>query len=478
MKKNSNRIKKLSIALALVVLVVIIIILLIKVFGGKEYTIFFNTNGGSTINSLTIKKNEKISQPTTPTKEGYIFDGWYYNDKKFDFNTKVTKDITLEARWKDSEINDLILDTTTLSLTVGESKQIKVTLTGELKDTKLVWKSSNKKIATVDSKGNIKSLKEGKITITVATKDGEYSKTINVSVKAAKGNPVKEPTKSDSKDNETDKTVAVNSVSIKNLTGKNKIYIGGTVDLQAVLNPNNASNKKVTWTVDKKDLGIIAADGLNATLVGKAKGTIKVTVKTDDGNKIATIEIEVLGNSTSNNVSGSTSSLTSIYLQETNNKFHIKIKADDMDSSKIGTHFYATKYSHLDYETNKQNYVISEIVVQGGNEKETYECTSDLTIKASGSLVSDNVIEKEDGKIYFGGKNSIIDTTEVDLKAIINAQKTGGYKKQIKYKVSANEMTTLTADIEILNRGNQNYLADKEINITMNSSNLICNTIK
>ena len=99
MKKNSNRIKKLSIALALVVLVVIIIILLIKVFGGKEYTIFFNTNGGSTINSLTIKKNEKISQPTTPTKEGYIFDGWYYNDKKFDFNTKVTKDITLEARW-------------------------------------------------------------------------------------------------------------------------------------------------------------------------------------------------------------------------------------------------------------------------------------------------------------------------------------------------------------------------------------------
>ena len=149
-----------------------------------------------------------------------------------------------------------------------------------------------------------------------------------------------------------------------------------------------------------------------------------------------------------------------------------------MDPSKIGTHFYATYHSYLNYATNKQNYVISELRVEGGNEKEIYECTSDLTIKASGSLVSDNVIEKEDGKIYFGGKNSIIGTTEVDLKAIINAQKAGGYKKQIKYKVSANEMATLTADIEILNRGNQNYLADKEINITMNSSNLICNTIK
>ena len=46
-------------------------------------------------------ENKKATEPTAPKKEGYTFLGWYLNDTKFDFNnTKITKNITLIAKWK------------------------------------------------------------------------------------------------------------------------------------------------------------------------------------------------------------------------------------------------------------------------------------------------------------------------------------------------------------------------------------------
>ncbi len=65
----------------------------------KEYTITFDSNGGSSINSQTIKENELIKEPSNPTYEGYTFDGWYLDDAKYDFTSKVTKDLTLKAKW-------------------------------------------------------------------------------------------------------------------------------------------------------------------------------------------------------------------------------------------------------------------------------------------------------------------------------------------------------------------------------------------
>ena len=41
------------------------------------FTIRFNTNGGTSVKSIKIKKGEAITLPDSPTKEGYIFDGWY-----------------------------------------------------------------------------------------------------------------------------------------------------------------------------------------------------------------------------------------------------------------------------------------------------------------------------------------------------------------------------------------------------------------
>ena len=43
--------------------------------------------------------NGKASAPDTPVKSGYTFAGWYLGESRFGFNTAITKDITLTAKW-------------------------------------------------------------------------------------------------------------------------------------------------------------------------------------------------------------------------------------------------------------------------------------------------------------------------------------------------------------------------------------------
>ena len=65
----------------------------------KIYTITFNTDGGSVVNAQYVSENEKAQVPANPTKSGYTFAGWYSGDNKFDFNTAITGDMTLKAKW-------------------------------------------------------------------------------------------------------------------------------------------------------------------------------------------------------------------------------------------------------------------------------------------------------------------------------------------------------------------------------------------
>ena len=68
----------------------------------KEFTITFDTQGGSEIKPITIAEGTTITFPRNPTKEGYIFDGWYLSDafvEKFVATKTITGDITLYAKW-------------------------------------------------------------------------------------------------------------------------------------------------------------------------------------------------------------------------------------------------------------------------------------------------------------------------------------------------------------------------------------------
>ena len=63
------------------------------------YTVSFDTDGGSSVDSIRVKHGGTITFPTDPTKEGFSFDGWSLNEEKFDINTIIKSDIELIAKW-------------------------------------------------------------------------------------------------------------------------------------------------------------------------------------------------------------------------------------------------------------------------------------------------------------------------------------------------------------------------------------------
>jgi len=49
---------------------------------------------------VVVKENEVIEPLTSKEKEGYTFVGWFNGEEKFDFSTKITKDIALVAKYE------------------------------------------------------------------------------------------------------------------------------------------------------------------------------------------------------------------------------------------------------------------------------------------------------------------------------------------------------------------------------------------
>ena len=67
-----------------------------------RYTVTFDTQGGSEINSIRVTRNGTVTKPEEPTKEGYIFEGWFTDEdctNAYDFDKRVTENITLYAKW-------------------------------------------------------------------------------------------------------------------------------------------------------------------------------------------------------------------------------------------------------------------------------------------------------------------------------------------------------------------------------------------
>jgi len=84
----------------------------------ETYTIKLNVNGGSSVSEINLKKGSTIELPK-PTKEGYIFLGWYLNDVKFSATEFLYDfDIELLAKWRDEnevELENLNYDGTNVT---------------------------------------------------------------------------------------------------------------------------------------------------------------------------------------------------------------------------------------------------------------------------------------------------------------------------------------------------------------------------
>ncbi|MDN3017456.1 InlB B-repeat-containing protein [Paenibacillus sp. BSR1-1] len=78
----------------------------------KVVTVSFNSNGGSPVAFMVVNNGSKINEPSTPTRTGYKFVGWYKDTKlkqEWNFTTNiVTANLTLYAKWKKSKKKSML----------------------------------------------------------------------------------------------------------------------------------------------------------------------------------------------------------------------------------------------------------------------------------------------------------------------------------------------------------------------------------
>ena len=165
-------------------------------------------------------------------------------------------------------VSSIKLDKTSASIFVGKTVTLKAAVSPDDAGNKAVnWSTSDKKIATVDSKGVVKGLAKGAVTITAAAKDGS-------GVKAACRITVKQPVTK----------ITLNKTSASILKGK-------TVTLNATAAPSSANDRTVTWTTGDKKIATVDSKGV---VKGLAKGAVTITATAKDGSGVkATCRITV-----------------------------------------------------------------------------------------------------------------------------------------------------------------------------------------
>lgn len=71
-----------------------------------NWVVTFNPDNGKPAFTQDVEYEGKATEPAAPEKTGYTFDGWYLNENdKFDFNSTITSDITLKAKWEAKKAN-------------------------------------------------------------------------------------------------------------------------------------------------------------------------------------------------------------------------------------------------------------------------------------------------------------------------------------------------------------------------------------
>lgn len=68
------------------------------------YTVEFDSNGGSEMPPVKVVKGGNVPCPSSPVRDGYIFDGWAHNSVDWSFeNDNVDGNMTLTAKWIDAQ---------------------------------------------------------------------------------------------------------------------------------------------------------------------------------------------------------------------------------------------------------------------------------------------------------------------------------------------------------------------------------------
>ncbi|WKA53939.1 Ig-like domain-containing protein [Planococcus shixiaomingii] len=176
-------------------------------------------------------------------------------------NSKVVKTLNVNVSAKSVKVNK-----TSLSVMEGKTGTFSATVSpADSKDKAVTWKSSNTKIATVDSKGKVTGKAKGTVTITASVKSGK-SATAKVTV-----------------------TAPVAAKSAKMNKSAATVTKGKTLTLTATVSPSNTTNKTLKWKSSNTKVAKVDSEG-KVTAVGA--GTAKITATTTNG-KVTSATIKV-----------------------------------------------------------------------------------------------------------------------------------------------------------------------------------------
>ncbi|MGN0487194.1 MAG: Ig domain-containing protein [Acutalibacteraceae bacterium] len=183
--------------------------------------------------------------------------------------TATTKDGGLKATCKVNVVNpvkSISLNKTGIRIDPKVTYTLKATISpANATDKRVIWTSSNTKVAKVSSTGVVTGVAVGSAVITAQSTDGGFKATCKVVV----ANKVK-------------------SVSLSRTTAK--LYLGKSFTLTATITPSNATNKNLTWTSSNTKVAKVSSKGVVSAV---APGNVTITVKTADGGYTAQCVVAV-----------------------------------------------------------------------------------------------------------------------------------------------------------------------------------------
>lgn len=231
--------------------------------------------GGSAVKVQKVEEGKSVSKPKNPTRKGYKFAGWYTGKTAYKFDTPVKKNLTLTAKWTKIKVKKIKIAGMSKQIAAGKKIKLKATVTPKTAANRTVkWKSSNKKYATVNSKGVVTVKKAGigkKVTITAIAKDGSGKKA-TYRIKIMKK--------------------AVKKITLK--ASKTKVTAGKKVTIKATVTPEKNVNKKLTYKSSNKKYATVNSKGVVTTRkAGKGKTVKIIATATDGSGKKATIKIKI-----------------------------------------------------------------------------------------------------------------------------------------------------------------------------------------
>lgn len=93
----------------LIIFLVSAISLTLVFLGNKKVTVEFETNGGTIIESIEVKNVKGFKLPESPSKEGFVFSGWYLDEqltKEYTSLEELKGTIKLYAKWEENKSDD------------------------------------------------------------------------------------------------------------------------------------------------------------------------------------------------------------------------------------------------------------------------------------------------------------------------------------------------------------------------------------